>query len=80
MTLAVIAIASIMGVAVGAVAGYRGGSVDDLLMRGTEAAQIVMSLRSRMGAAETMAWDRSGALLVVAVVAGRTVRRDTSGW
>jgi peptide/nickel transport system permease protein len=41
VTLAVIAIASIMGVAVGAVAGYRGGSVDDLLMRGTEAAQIV---------------------------------------
>ena len=41
VTLAVIAIASIMGVAVGAVAGYRGGSVDDLLMRGTEVAQIV---------------------------------------
>jgi peptide/nickel transport system permease protein len=41
VTFAVIAIASIMGVAVGAVAGYRGGSVDDLLMRGTEAAQIV---------------------------------------
>jgi peptide/nickel transport system permease protein len=41
VTFAVIAIASIMGVAVGAVAGYRGGGVDDLLMRGTEAVQIV---------------------------------------
>ena len=41
VTLAVIAIASIIGVAVGAVAGYRGGGVDDVLMRGTEAAQIV---------------------------------------
>ena len=41
VTLAVIAIASVVGVAVGAVAGYRGGGVDDLLMRGTEAAQIV---------------------------------------
>src|SRR5919108_5802483 len=38
---AVIAIASVLGIAVGAVAGYRGGSVDDLLMRGTEAVQIV---------------------------------------
>src|ERR671930_961518 len=38
---AVIAIASMLGIAVGAVAGYRGGSVDDLLMRGTEAVQIV---------------------------------------
>jgi peptide/nickel transport system permease protein len=41
VTFAVIAIASILGVVVGAVAGYRGGGVDDLLMRGTEAAQIV---------------------------------------
>lgn len=41
VTLSVIAIASIIGVAVGAVAGYRGGAVDDLLMRGTEAVQIV---------------------------------------
>jgi len=39
--LAVVAIASILGVGVGAVAGYRGGGVDDLLMRGTEAVQIV---------------------------------------
>jgi len=38
---AVIVIASIIGIAVGAVAGYRGGGVDDLLMRGTEAVQIV---------------------------------------
>jgi len=38
---AVILIASIIGIAVGAVAGYRGGGVDDLLMRGTEAVQIV---------------------------------------
>jgi peptide/nickel transport system permease protein len=38
---AVITIASILGIAVGAVAGYRGGSVDDVLMRGTEAVQIV---------------------------------------
>lgn len=41
VTFAVIAIASIMGVAVGAVAGYRGGGIDNLLMRGTEAVQIV---------------------------------------
>jgi peptide/nickel transport system permease protein len=41
VTLAVVTIASIVGVAVGAVAGYRGGGVDDLLMRGTEAVQIV---------------------------------------
>ena len=41
VTLAVVAIASIVGVAVGAVAGYRGGGVDDLLMRGTEAVQTV---------------------------------------
>src|SRR5512134_1825482 len=41
VTFAVIAIASIMGIAVGAVAGYRGGGLDDLLMRGTEAVQIV---------------------------------------
>jgi peptide/nickel transport system permease protein len=41
VTLAVIAIASILGVGVGAVAGYHGGGVDDLLMRGTEAVQIV---------------------------------------
>jgi peptide/nickel transport system permease protein len=40
-TLAVVTIASILGVLVGAVAGYRGGGVDDLLMRGTEALQIV---------------------------------------
>jgi len=38
---AVSAIASILGIAVGAAAGYRGGSVDDVLMRGTEAVQIV---------------------------------------
>ena len=38
---AVIVIASIIGIGVGAVAGYRGGGVDDLLMRGTEAVQIV---------------------------------------
>jgi len=38
---AVIVIASIIGIPVGAVAGYRGGGVDDLLMRGTEAVQIV---------------------------------------
>ena len=41
VTLAVIVIASILGVAVGAAAGHRGGGVDDLLMRGTEAVQIV---------------------------------------
>jgi peptide/nickel transport system permease protein len=41
VAVAVIAIASILGIAVGAVAGYRGGSVDDVLMRGTEAVQIV---------------------------------------
>ena len=41
ITVAVMAIASILGVAIGAVAGYRGGSIDDLLMRGTEAVQIV---------------------------------------
>ena len=41
VTLAVIVIASVLGVGVGAVAGYRGGNVDDLLMRGTEAVQIV---------------------------------------
>jgi peptide/nickel transport system permease protein len=41
VTLAVIVIASITGVVVGAVAGYRGGGVDDLLMRGTEAVQVV---------------------------------------
>src|SRR5919197_579778 len=40
-TLAVSVIASMVGVAVGAVAGYRGGAVDDLLMRGTEAVQVV---------------------------------------
>lgn len=38
---AVITIASILGIAVGAVAGYRGGNVDDVLMRGTEAVQII---------------------------------------
>jgi peptide/nickel transport system permease protein len=38
---AVVVIASLVGVGVGAVAGYRGGAVDDLLMRGTEAVQIV---------------------------------------
>ena len=38
---AVVVIASIIGIAVGAVAGYRGGSVDDVLMRGTEAVQIM---------------------------------------
>jgi peptide/nickel transport system permease protein len=37
----VIAIAAVIGVGVGVVAGYRGGGVDDLLMRGTEAVQIV---------------------------------------
>jgi peptide/nickel transport system permease protein len=40
-TFAVSVIASILGVAVGAVAGYRGGGIDDVLMRGTEAVQIV---------------------------------------
>jgi peptide/nickel transport system permease protein len=35
------ALAAALGVAVGAVAGYRGGGVDDLLMRGTEFVQVV---------------------------------------
>lgn len=39
--LGAVAIASVIGVAVGSVAGYRGGGVDDLLMRGTEAVQIM---------------------------------------
>jgi peptide/nickel transport system permease protein len=41
VTFSVIAMASLIGVVVGAVAGYRGGAIDDLLMRGTEAVQIV---------------------------------------
>ena len=45
VTLAVIVIASVLGVGVGAVAGYRGGNVDDLLMRGTEAVQILVAER-----------------------------------
>ncbi len=39
--LAVAAISSLIGVAVGAVAGYRGGLLDDLLMRATEVVQSV---------------------------------------
>lgn len=41
VALGVVAIAATLGVFVGAVAGLRGGSVDELLMRGTEAVQIV---------------------------------------
>jgi len=41
VVLGVTAIASVVGVAVGAVAGYRGGWVDDLLMRVTELFQAV---------------------------------------
>lgn len=39
--LAVAVISSVLGVVVGAVAGFRGGLVDDLLMRGTEVIQTV---------------------------------------
>lgn len=41
VALAVVAIAATLGVFVGAVAGFRGGSVDELLMRSTEAVQIM---------------------------------------
>src|SRR5207253_3826235 len=41
VTLGVTALASLIGVAIGAVAGYRAGGVDDLLMRGTESVQVV---------------------------------------
>lgn len=41
VALGVVAIAATLGVFVGAVAGFRGGSVDELLMRGTEAVQIM---------------------------------------
>lgn len=36
-----VAISSMIGVAVGAISGFRGGLVDDLLMRATEAVQTV---------------------------------------
>jgi len=41
VALGVVAIAATLGVFVGAVAGFRGGSVDEVLMRGTEAVQIM---------------------------------------
>jgi peptide/nickel transport system permease protein len=41
VALGVVAVAATLGVFVGAVAGFRGGSVDELLMRGTEAVQIM---------------------------------------
>ena len=41
VSLGVTALAALIGVVVGAVAGYRPGGVDDLLMRGTEAVQVV---------------------------------------
>ncbi|MGH2704974.1 MAG: ABC transporter permease [Actinomycetota bacterium] len=41
MVVAVVAISSMIGVAVGAISGFRGGLVDDLLMRATEAVQTV---------------------------------------
>ena len=41
VVVAVVAIASVLGIVVGAVAGYRGGIVDDVLMRNTEMLQSV---------------------------------------
>jgi peptide/nickel transport system permease protein len=41
VALGVVAIAATLGVLVGAVAGFRGGRVDEVLMRGTEAVQIM---------------------------------------
>jgi peptide/nickel transport system permease protein len=41
VALGVVAIAATLGVFVGAVAGFRGGGVDEVLMRGTEAVQIM---------------------------------------
>jgi peptide/nickel transport system permease protein len=41
VALGVVAIAATLGVFVGAVAGFRGGRVDEVLMRGTEAVQIM---------------------------------------
>jgi peptide/nickel transport system permease protein len=39
--LAVVAISSVLGIVIGAVAGYRGGLVDDILMRLTEMLQAI---------------------------------------
>ena len=41
VSLGVTAVAALIGIVVGAVAGYRPGGVDDLLMRGTESVQVV---------------------------------------
>ena len=41
VVLAVVAISSVLGILIGAVAGYRGGLVDDLLMRVTEMLQAI---------------------------------------
>jgi peptide/nickel transport system permease protein len=41
ISLAVTILAAVIGIVVGAVAGYRSGGIDDVLMRGTEAVQIV---------------------------------------
>jgi peptide/nickel transport system permease protein len=41
VVLSVTLLASVIGVAIGAVAGYRGGSTDDVLMRLTEFVQVV---------------------------------------
>jgi peptide/nickel transport system permease protein len=41
VALSVTVLASVVGVAVGALSGYRGGAVDDLLMRLTEFVQVV---------------------------------------
>src|SRR5512134_2448394 len=41
VVLSVTLLASVIGVTIGAVAGYRGGSTDDVLMRLTEFVQVV---------------------------------------
>jgi peptide/nickel transport system permease protein len=41
VAVSVTALAALLGVTVGAVSGYRGGAVDDVLMRGTEFVQVV---------------------------------------